>query len=206
MKLALPIVAVLSVGVLPAHSADPPPLMPDELHTLTLIDQLPTRGQILAYNSDPVPRLVELALTKNVTIDFGVRLRATRALPQFCATSVPDCQADTDANMSPIRATIREVITSNAVLPSTGQMLLQLRAGIEALGAIHSGKQSDVDLLVPFLDNPSRDIRFATARALRELCIPSAETPLRNRYEDEPVSQVRLAISAALGDLEQCSQ
>lgn len=198
---AVPVLVLLSVGVLPAHSADPTPL---EIHTLTLIDALPTKDQILTFAPDPVPRLADLALSQSV--DFGVRLRATRALPQFCSSSSPTCKEDTDAQMHPVRVAIREVITSVGADARDGRSLLRLRAGIEALGAIQSGKQSDVDLLLPFLDHPSRDVRFATARALRELCMASAEAALRNRYDEEPVPQVRLAISAALGELAQCSQ
>ena len=203
MKRTLPVVlAVLSIGVLPAHSADPPEIA--ELHTMTPMDTLPTRGQIMAFTANPVPRLADLALSDDA--DFGVRLRATRALPQFCSASVPTCKDDSDAQMHPIRAAVRSVITRVDPEDRDGKPLLQLRAGIEALGAIQSGEQSDVDLLIPFLSHSSRDIRFATAHALRDLCIASAEAALRNRYEDEPIAQVRLAISAALGDLEQCSQ
>ena len=201
MKRALPVTAMLSLAVLPARGADPDNI---ELHTLTLMDTLPTRGQIMAFAADPVPRLANLALSE--ATDFGVRLRATRALPQFCSASVPTCKDDSDADMHPIRAAVRDVITSVGADDRDGKSLLRLRAGIEALGAIQSGEQSDVDLLIPFLGHASRDIRFATAHALRDLCIASAETALRNRYEDEPVAQVRLAISAALGELEQCSQ
>lgn len=201
MKRALPVIAMLSLAVLPASGADPDNA---ELHTLTLIDTLPTRGQIMAFTADPVPRLANLALSD--TADFGVRLRATRALPQFCSTSVPTCKDDNDAQMHPIRSAVRDVITSVGPGDRDGKSLLRLRAGIEALGAIQSGEQSDVDLLVPFLGHVSRDIRFATAHALRDLCMASAEAALRNRYEDEPIAQVRLAISAALGELEQCSQ
>lgn len=207
LKSAIPIIAMLSLGVLPAHSADPLDVDIDELHTLTLIDSIATRGQIQsALSVDPVPRLAELALSKNISVDFGVRLRATRALPQFCTSSVPTCKDDSDAQMHPVRAAVREVITSIGPDDRDGKALLQLRAGIEALAAIQSGEQSDVDLLIPLLGHGSRDIRFATAQALRDLCMGSAETALRNRYEDESIPQVRLAIGAALGDLEQCSQ
>ncbi len=87
---------------------------------------------------------------------------------------------------------------------------LLLRAAIEALGAAGLGNQggdpNDVAVLVPFLDNTSRDIRAATARALSDLCDTQAIVPLRTRYLGETVPQVRLAISAALRDLAQCSQ
>jgi HEAT repeat protein len=133
-------------------------------------------------------------------------LRAIRALPQFCTAQLPHCKDDSDAAMSPVRTAVRDVINSVAPTDRDGRSLLRLRAGIEALGAVGSGEQSDVDTLVAFLGHPSRDIRYATARALRDLCIQTAITPLRNRYDEETVPQVSLAISAALGDLAQCSQ
>ncbi len=198
---AVYVIALLSIGVLPAQS-EPPAI---ETHTLTLIDALPTKAQIqAAFSADPVPELTALALSGST--DFGVRLRAIRALPQFCSAIAPACKDDSDAQMHPIRTAVRSVITSVAPNDRAGRSLLRLRAGIEALGTIASGEQSDVDLLVPLLDHPSRDVRFATARSLRELCMQSAVTPLRNRYDEEPVPQVRLAISAALGELAQCSQ
>ncbi|MBA2542683.1 MAG: HEAT repeat domain-containing protein [Deltaproteobacteria bacterium] len=167
------------------------------------MDSIPTTDQILKFAPDPVPHLRGLALS--TATDFGVRLRAIRALPQFCSAQVPHCEDDSDGAMSPVRAAVRDVILSVGVAERDGRSMLRLRAGIEALGATKSGEQSDVDMLVRFLDHPSRDIRYATARALRELCIQTAITPLRNRYDQETVDQVRLAISAALGDLAQCS-
>lgn len=198
---SLYVIALLSISVLPAQSE--PPII--ETHTLTLIDSLPTKAQLqAAFSLDPVPELTALALSSST--DFGVRLRAIRSLPQFCTATAPACKDDSDAQMHPIRTAVRNVITSVPSADQDGRSMLRLRAGIEALGVIASGEQSDVDLLVPLLNHQSRDIRFATARALRELCIQSAETPLRNRYEQETVPQVRLAISAALGELVQCSQ
>ena len=64
----------------------------------------------------------------------------------------------------------------------------------------------DVGLLVGLLDHASRDIRAATARALRDLCNSNAVVPLRMRYTVEPTEQVKLAISDALRILEQCGQ
>jgi len=202
MKRAVYAIAVLSLGVLPAQSAGPEA---NELFLLTPIDSLPTKNQIINVAPDPVGRLSELSLSP--TADFGMSLRAIRALPQFCVGGTdPSCQEDSDAQMHPVRAAVRDVITSISPADRNGKSLLRLRAGVEALGTIQSGEQSDVDLLIPLLDHTSRDIRFATARALRELCMPSAEAALRNRYEAETIPQVRLAISAALGDLAQCSQ
>jgi hypothetical protein len=193
------VITVLALCVLPAHGGGE---QASELHTLTPIDTLPTKDQILNLHSDPVPYLRGIAFAPDA--DFGVQIRAIRALPQFCNT-VPSCQTDTDANMHPSRAAIREVIASVSASDRAGRAVLRLRAGIEALGSVKSEKQSDVDVLIPFLGHSSRDVRAATARALRDICLPTAEAPLRNRYDEEPIAQVRLAISAALGDLAVCS-
>ena len=56
-----------------------------------------------------------------------------------------------------------------------------------------------------FLENSSRDIRVTTAQALRNLCNTEAIAPLAARLGHEPIEQVRLAISAALRDLNTCS-
>ena len=84
-----------------------------------------------------------------------------------------------------------------------GSPVLLLRAAIETLGPM--GVASDVGVLVPLLDHISRDIRAATARALRDLCNTQAITPLRVRYAKEQTDQVKLAISEALRILDQCT-
>lgn len=195
-------VALVGVCSLPATSD--PTAIPSgaETDALTPIDSVPTLAQILSVaGPDPINRLRELALSTDA--DFGVRLRAIRAFPQFCTTQSP-CK-DPDANMHPARQAVREVIAGIVPTDKDGQTILRLRAAIESLGVIKSSQQSDVDLLIQFLEHPSRDIRAATARALRDLCLPTASNPLRVRYEQEPVAMVRLAISAALSDLDQCS-
>jgi len=104
--------------------------------------------------------------------------------------------------------TLIENVRSQQVGDSTGKVILLLRAAIEAIGVAKAGT-GDVSLLVGFLDNPSRDLRAAAAFALRDLCEQAAVAPLRARYNIEMgstgVPQVRLAISAALRDLNTCS-
>ena len=102
---AVYVIALLSIGVLPAQS-EPPAIE----STLTLIDTLPTKAQLQVFAADPVPKLTELALA--VSTDFGVRLRAIRSLPQFCSATAPTCKEDSDAQMHPIRVTIRDVLWS----------------------------------------------------------------------------------------------
>ncbi len=201
----LPVI-VLVLGLCTLANGDAPTAPSTlEIQTLTPIDSIPTVAEIVNIaGPDPVGRLRELALAPmDGSVDFSVRLRAIRALPQFC-TAVPTCRDLDDANMHPARRAVRDVIAS--ISPTTdGQSILQLRAAIESLGVIKSTQQSDVDLLVPFLEHTNRDIRATTARALRDLCLVSATQPLRTRYQQEQVAQVQVAISAALGELDVCS-
>jgi HEAT repeat protein len=77
----------------------------------------------------------------------------------------------------------------------SGSDLLVLRAAIEALGTLQVA--TDLTVLAPLLNHPSRDIRTTTADALRDLCNSQAIAPLRVRYSEETVAQVQLAISQA---------
>lgn len=197
MRRAWPVVAV-ALCALPARGADP---SPTEIHTLTPIDSVPTKDDIVRLTGpDAIPRLRELALSS--TVDFGVQLRAIHALPSFCT---PTCRVDPDGPPHPAHAAVLDVIASVSPQDRSGRAILRLRAGLESLGLARSGDPEDVELLIPFLDDASRDIRAATARALRDLCLAEAIVPLRSRYQTEQVAQVRLAISAALRDLNQCA-
>lgn len=177
-----------------------------ELHALTPIDTLPTRAALDGVLQAPDPpqrilRLKEIAMSP--TIDFGVRLRAIRALPHYCGTM---CRSDGIATGDPAHLSVRKVFEGLDTSDHSGQAILRLRATIEALGATRSGLSQDVAVIVPFLDYSSRDIRVTAARALRDLCNPLALVPLRARYQQEQVDQVRLAISTALRDLGTCGQ
>ena len=188
---------LLLAFALPARG-ESPQLTQKMLHGLTPIDSLPTKEELIAiFPSNTVSQLAAIARDPN--IDFGVRLRAIRALPQFCAAS---CAGTTP------HVTLVDLLASTPIEPSGWQVLL-LRATIESLGVTRSRDPSDVSRLVPYLDHQSRDIRAATAFALRDLCDPDAVPYLRNRYNVEMgptgVPQVRLAISAALRDLGTCS-
>jgi len=190
-------VAIIFVICATARGETPPPTPTElEIHTLSAIDSVPTKDELATYVQGPdfVARLEALALDS--TVDFGIQLRAIRALPSFCAAQCKD---------TPPHIAVLAVIASVPSTDHSGRALLRLRAGIEALGIVKSGKLEDVNLLVPFLDNASRDIRAATARALRDMCNTTAIVPLRARYQHEMSAQVRLAISAALRDLDQCN-
>lgn len=195
-------VIVVALCALPAHG-DQKHFVLNQVqeHVLTPIDSLPTRESIetVFSTADPVVELAQIATAPtdgSMVPDFGVRLRAIRSLPQFCPTPCDDTLA---------HDTLVAIIQSIPATDQTGQSILRLRAAIESLGVAKSGDPNDVSLLVPLLDHQSRDIRAATARALRDLCDPDAILPLRARLQIETIGQVSLAISAALRDLGQCS-
>ncbi|HWO25951.1 MAG TPA: HEAT repeat domain-containing protein [Kofleriaceae bacterium] len=173
---------------------------PEILYALTSIDTVFTKQDLEAVLASPneVAQLRELA-TGNY--DFGLRLRAIRAIPHFCAEQAVECR---DA----ILAVLDYVDADDSRLP--GQKILRLRAAIEALGAARTGHPEDVMRLVAFLSDGSRDLRVAAIRALRDLCDPAAIEPLRRRLIDgngrpvETVKQVQLAIDEALTTLAQC--
>ncbi len=193
MKLRLPLALVIISVVARADATLPIPIQ----NALTTIDTVPTSGQLDTLFADQD----QDALTGLTTIaqdpgtDTGVRLRAINALTSYCATS-PCVDGDI------AHQTLISVISANAEAQS-GSGVVLLRGAIEAVGPQRVG--TDLALLVPLLDHPSRDIRAATAHALRDLCNTQAINPLRVRYSNETTDQVRLAISEALRILGQPS-
>lgn len=191
------LIAVIALCALPAHG-DQIALTTTVMHAMTPIDSVPTKAELeQLFPQNTASQLATIA--QDAGVDFGVRLRAIRALPQFC---LPAC-----AGTAPHQSLVS--LLSSIPPDQTGTSILLLRATIEAIGLAKSADPADVTRLVGFLDHPSRDIRAATAFALRDLCIQSAVTPLRERYNLElgamGVPQVRLAISVALRDLGSCS-
>jgi hypothetical protein len=134
----------------------------------------------------PVQDLIDLA--RDGEADPGVRLRAYRALGLYPGGTA--------------RAALLEDLVALQP-PEPGIQQLYLRAVIEAVGQV--GEPQDVVNLVSLLDyEPSRDIRAATADALRNLgChCDSARIPLGDRLDVETSQQVVLAIQHALRELE----
>ena len=166
-------------------------------NALTTIDTVPTKAQLDdAFTKSAQPPLQTLsAIAGDPAADVGVRLRAIHALAKYCSAS--PCASSDLAHQS-----VLDVIVATRLATSGSQVLL-LRAAIETLGPMRVS--GDVAILNPLLDHPSRDIRAATARALRDLCNPQAISPLRIRYSGETTDQVKLAISEALRILGQCS-
>jgi len=191
------IVGVLALCALPARG-EQQTLAPSIMHALTPIDANPTKEELVRiFPQDAITRLAQIA--SDPAVDFGVRLRAIRSLPHFCPLSSCDDTLPHD--------TVIAILAGISPADHDGQTVLLLRAAIETVGVMRSGDPNDVTTLVPFLDNPSRDIRVATARALRDLCDSRAISPLRARNQvATEVPQVKVAIDNALRDLAQCSQ
>lgn len=174
-------------------------------NTLTTIDVVPTKQQLdTAFGGEESALDTLTAIAADSDPDnVGIRLRAIHALAKYCGSppSVP-CAA-TDLAHQTVVQVIQELTPADPEIPPTGSPVLILRAAVETLGMMKVA--ADVTILAPLLEYPSRDIRAATARALRDLCNPQAITPLRERYNREPTDQVKLAISEALRILGQCS-
>jgi HEAT repeat protein len=183
--------ALLGLALVVPALANVAQLTQPVLDALTPLDTLPSREQLkTAHGSDQaaLDNLQLIALAQG-TVDPGVQLRAVRVLPQYC--NLPCPAAD------PAHTTLVTLATTPRYRDSRrGSDLLVLRAAIEAIGVLRV--PDDVSLLIPQLEHPSRDIRAATARALRDLGNTQAIVPLRARYTQEQVGQVRLAISDAL--------
>jgi HEAT repeat protein len=206
------IVFALGLCVLPAaHGELILPLTPEIEHALTPIDSIPTKQElegdgVFGSSTEALENLV--GYSQNKTLDFGVRLRAIRALPHYCPVGA--C-AGTVAHVALVaRITDETPVDGDGIASNdAGKRILELRAAIEALGAANSGDPDDVLLLLPFLSNPSRDLRAAAAHALGDICDPVALVPLRARRQVEEgpsgVPHVLEAIADALRDLDQCS-
>jgi HEAT repeat protein len=195
---ALSLGAVVAFSLaLPAHGDTMLQLTQPVIDTLTPIDSVPSSQQIdTLFNDDHTVALTNLQQIANPTgsVDRGVQLRAIRALIHYCATTPCD-PAD------PAHVTLRDIASNPSYRNSrSGSDLLVLRAAIESLGILQV--PGDRTLLEDQLQHPSRDIRAAVARALRDLGNTQAIPALRARYNVEPAGppgdQVRIAISDAL--------
>jgi hypothetical protein len=201
-KRVLPTLAVLCAAAIATAAIE---IDPDARYTLSTIDQIPTKQQITTAfggsDQHALDELVAIAGAPDTTVDplqgvdAGIKLRAIHALAKYCVAS-PCAAAD------PAHAAVAQVVGATRTATSGSQVLF-LRAAVETLGAMRVS--TDAPTLWPLLDHPSRDIRAATARALRDLCNNQAIPPLRARYSAEMTDQVKLAISEALRILGQCS-
>jgi hypothetical protein len=193
------IASAVLLCALPAQG-DLTSLPPAVIDALTQIDTAPSKATLNNMFPTPQAALDNLrAIALDHSIDLGVELRATRALPAYCPAAPQPCGA------TAIHDTLLSLIDDYDRSPRRPQDVLRLRAAVEALGATRSGLVADVDKLRPLLDDPSRDVRATVVRALRNTCNAQAITPLSIRYQNEPTDQVKLAIYAALRDLRQCN-
>ncbi len=186
---------VLAVGLRSGISDSAFAISQPVFDTLTPIDSLPSSQQITTVfnnsTSEALSSLQQIAHPPGGTfVDRGVQLRAVRALIHYCAAT--PC-ADGDPAHQTLVAIASDPIYRDA---RSGSDLLVLRAALESLGVLRV--PADLGVLVPQLQHPSRDIRAAVARGLRDLGNTQAITPLRARYNVEQEPQVQTAISDAL--------
>jgi hypothetical protein len=186
------LVALAALALATTAHGDGAQLSTQATNALTAMDTVPTPTELDSDFTDPLDSLAEIA--QGSGNDVGVRIRALHALASYC--TAPCNNTDT------AHVALVDFITANEP-NQDGTTIVMLRGAIEALGPQRVG--TDLPLLVPLLSHPSRDIRAATAHALRDLCNTQAITPLRTQQAQESSDQVKLAISEALRVLSQPS-
>ena len=160
-------------------------------NVLSTMDIVPTQVELDNAFIDHASALAGLVVIANENgIDYGIRLRAIHALSKYCAA--PQC---VDSDLA--HQTLVDVIKANNDSQITsGTPIVMLRGAVEAIGPQRVG--TDLTLLAPLLAHSSRDIRAATAHALRDLCNTEAINALRTQQQNETSDQVRQAITEAL--------
>jgi hypothetical protein len=191
-----------------------------QIDALTVIDAPPSRDVIdLTFSSNPglTPGLdAVLRLAIDNAQDFGLQIRAIRALPLYCPATPTDCaRLPVHDALATIVGGFRDQLASGPLAPLD---LLRLRAAMEALGATQSGLQSDVELLTKpppvLLQHPSRDVQVTAVHALRNLCSPDLCSHATCLQDTNAVRALRTgadteldaAINRALSDLAPCAQ
>jgi HEAT repeat protein len=186
-----------SLCALPAHTEAS--LSTQILYALTPMDRSPTREDLpsLEPATEALASLETYSTDGDRAYDFGLKMRAIRAIPHYCGDQPAQCR-------SAILAVFSDIGTTTTDEESPGQKILRTQAAIETLAAARTGDPGDVTILVGFLGDGSRDIRTAAARALRDLCNPAAIAALQARQLVEGIQQVKLAINDALDVLGRC--
>jgi hypothetical protein len=190
MRAKAPLSLALLAGLVASASGHAVILTPQQRNTLTQLDTLPSRDQLNSVHETPQAAVTTLRGVALDGADPAVQIRAIRALVQYCAAP---CPADEEPHL-----TLVTLMTEPRYRDArSGSDVLVLRAAIEALGLLQVAE--DIDLLIPQLTHPSRDIRAAAAHGLRDLGNPAAIDALRARLPDEiAVKQVYIAIEDAL--------
>jgi hypothetical protein len=167
-----------------AGAADVSPAQRDVLSGIDVVITQPLIESV--FPIDPAAELIDLA--RDPTADTGVRLRAYRALSLY---------------PSPEVAAVLAADIALAEMQSTGTDALFLRAQIEALGELQRslGAPDNYQVLLEHLYHQSRDVRAATADALRVMRAIGAIDALYARLSVEPWEQVRQAIMEAVTEL-----
>jgi hypothetical protein len=191
-----PLALALFAGGVAAGSTELPQKVQD---ALTVIDSLPTQLDLdSAFNPSSAMEGLATIATDDGASDSAsrnARLHAISALASYCVP--PACDPSSEAH------TALHTIITNKAGAATGFDALVLRAAIEAIGPERVA--GDLDLLIPELQNASRDIRAAVAHSLRDLCNTNAIVPLRQQQQTETSEQVKQAITEALRVLGQGS-
>jgi len=189
---------VLVLACLLAMAARADVLSTGQQNVLTTVDTQATASQISAAFGSSAQVVSSLtSIVADPTQPPGSRVRAVQALVNYCTAPGGTCSADA-------QSALYAIVTSQAYLSARdGADLLVLRAAVEMLGSVPDVPPTLPDLvaLENVLSHPSRDIRVSAARALRTLRNACAVQPLRNRFQQEPIDQVRAAISDALAQL-----
>lgn len=189
--------AAVLLCALPAQG-DLPDVSEQVVDALTQIDTTPSKATLNDMFPTPQAALDNLTQIATDPTNPGVQLRAIRALPAYCPASPTPC------GTSPVHQTLLSLVDDYGSSPRAPQDIMRVRSAAEALGATRSQLEGDVAALTPLLEDTSRDVRATVVRALGNVCNRTALVPLSSRYQKEETEQVRRAIRAAVGDLQQC--
>jgi HEAT repeat protein len=213
-------VVAMSVGFsLTSHGAEPigqlpapPALSPDATEALLSIEGVPnpthletlipgqTLPNLLAIAAYPGPDTGDVAKNEAQARNLvPIRLRAIRAASMFDLVG-------SDPLIQTRRATFQALLTANSSRAS-GHGVLLARAALESLGKVGGAQDPTlVTAITASLGHPSRDVRIAAARALREMGAATAVDALRRQQAREFSPGVRLVIEAAIQALNQAPE
>jgi hypothetical protein len=182
------VIAAMSVGFsFASHgggTAEPPQLSDEAIYALTSIDGVPNPAQLEALIPDALGTLRAHARSETGN-QTRIRLSAIRAISLW----PPSAEN---------QLTLKLVLANNLLLNSGASVLLA-QAAIESLGRQAGALDTElVTAVSDSLTHSSRDIRFAAARALRQIGAVSALDALYARRDTENVPAVRLAITEAI--------